>query len=117
MASSAERARKAMRALGRRGLRQRVPDAVRREAMGYVEEARRAGRPWSEITATLGLSKSALTRWRRSEGPGEPALRRVRVAREAATAPQRALAVLTAAGHRVEGLSLAEAVALVRALG
>jgi hypothetical protein len=41
----------------------------------------------------------------------------VRVAREAATAPQRALAVLTAAGHRVEGLSLAEAVALVRALG
>jgi hypothetical protein len=105
-----------MRSLGRRGLRQRVPDAVRREVMGYVEEARRAGRPWSEITATLGLSKSALTRWRRSAGAAEPALRRVRVVAPVASAP-RAVAVLTAAGHRVEGLSLPEAVALVRALG
>jgi hypothetical protein len=84
--------------------------------MGYVEEARRAGRPWSEITPTLGLSKSALTRWRQSQGSREPGLRRVRVAR-ATLPPPRALAVLTAAGHRVEGLSLAEAVALVRALG
>jgi hypothetical protein len=116
MLSSAGRAREAMRSLGRRGLRQRVPDAVRREVMGYVEEARRGGRPWSEITATLRLSKSALTRWRRSAGSPEPALGRVRVVPPAPPAP-RAVAVVTAAGHRVEGLSLTEAVALVRALG
>jgi hypothetical protein len=116
MGSSAVRAREAMRSLGRRGLRERVPDAVRREVMGYVEEARRAGRPWSEITATLRLSKSVLTRWRQRAGSPEPALRRVRVVPPVAPSP-RAVAVLTAAGHRVEGLSLAEAVALVRALG
>jgi hypothetical protein len=96
-----------MRSLGRRGLRQRVPDAVRREVMGYVEEARREGRPWSEITATLRLSKSALTRWRRSARSPKPALRRVVVA-PVAPAP-RVVVVLTAAGHRVEGLTLPEA--------
>jgi hypothetical protein len=34
-----------------------------------------------------------------------------------APAPRAGLAIVTAAGHRVEGLSLDEALALVRALG
>ncbi len=114
MEASARGAQRALRSLGRRGLRERVPDAVRAEVLRYVEEARHAGRPWSEITASLRLSKSALTRWRRRAGSRGRTLRRVRV--ESALA-SRGVSVVTAGGHRVEGLSLAEAVEVVSALG
>jgi hypothetical protein len=102
MEASARRARAAVRSLGRRGVRQRIPDAVRREVLRYVAEARAERRPWTEITTTLGLSKSALTRWRRRHA-AVPALRRVHVM---APPPPHELAVITRAGHRVEGLSL-----------
>lgn len=105
----------AVRSLGRRGVRQRIPDAVRREVLRYVAEARAARRPWAEITATLGLSKSALTRWRRRDAKVSP-LRRVRVVAPPPQ-PSRELSVVTRAGHRVEGLSLGEALEVVRALG
>jgi hypothetical protein len=113
MEASGRRARAAVRSLGRRGVRQRIPDEVRREVLRYVAEARAARRPWAEITATLGLSKSALTRWRRRE-VAVPALCRVRVV--APPRPSQALAVITRSGHRVEGLSLGEALEVVRAL-
>lgn len=113
MEASARRARAAVRSLGRRGVRQRIPDAVRREVLRYVAEARAERRPWTEITTTLGLSKSALTRWRRRHA-AVPALRRVRVV--APPRPSHELAVITRAGHRVEGLSLVEVLEVVRAL-
>lgn len=113
MEASARRARAAVRSLGRRGVRQRIPDAVRREVLRYVAEARGVGRPWAEITATLGLSKSALTRWRRRDAQVST-LRRVRVV--APPQPSHELSVVTRAGHRVEGLSLGEALEVVRAL-
>lgn len=115
MQASARRAQRAVRSLGRRGLRERVPDAVRRDVLAYVEEARRGGAPWPTIAATVGLSKSALLRWRRRAWPGASALRRVRVVPP--PAPRSVLVVVTPSGHRVEGLSLEEALAVVRALG
>jgi hypothetical protein len=116
MEARGRRAQQAVRSLGRRGLRQRIPDPVRRDVLAYVEEARRAGQPWPVIAATVGLSKSALLRWRRSSGVKRSALRRVRVVAPPASA-RRDVAIVTAAGHRVEGLSLAEALEVVRALG
>jgi hypothetical protein len=80
-----------------------------------ARRARRADAPWATIAATVGLSKSALVRWRRGAGRSAGTLRRVRVV--SAPAPRAGLAIVTAAGHRVEGLSLDEALALVRALG
>jgi len=116
MQASAGRARAALRSLGRRGLRQRIPDPVRREVLRYADEARAQRRPWAEITATLGLSKSALSRWRRM-GRAAAALRPVRVVAPPPAATLRGVAVVTAGGHRVEGLSLAEAIEVVRGLG
>jgi hypothetical protein len=115
MQASARRARQAVRSLGRRGLRERVPDAVRREVLAYVAEARRAGEPWPGIAATVGLSKSALVRWRRRHHASASTLRRVRVVPPPVSRP--ALAVVTPSGHRIEGLSLEELLAVVRALG
>jgi hypothetical protein len=117
MQASARRAQRAIRSMGRRGLRERIPDPVRRQVLAYVDEARRAGEPWPAIAATVGLSRSALQRWRRRSSPSPSALRRVRVVPPAAAPAARELAVVTATGHRVEGLSLAEALAVVRALG
>jgi hypothetical protein len=116
MEAGARRARAAVRSLGRRGLRQRIPETVRQEVLRDVDEARAQRRPWAEITAALGLSKSARTRWRRgTRRSSTPMLRSVRVvAPPRATAPERV--VITRAGHRVEGLSLAEVLEVVRAL-
>jgi hypothetical protein len=118
MRSGGARARAAVQSLGRRGLRQRIPDAVRDEVLRYVERARSERRPWAEITATVGLSKSALTRWRRRRDTSPPrSLRRVRVVAAPAAAARREIAVVTAGGHRVEGLSVVEALEVVRGLG
>jgi hypothetical protein len=117
MEARARRARAAVRSLGRRGLRQRIPDAVRRDVLRYVEQARAERRPWAEITATVGLSKTALTRWCRDAGSRRPPFRRVRVVTPPAPEALRSIAIVTAGGQRVEGLSLAEAIEVVRALG
>jgi hypothetical protein len=119
MEASVKRARAAVQALGRRGLRQRIPEAVRAEVLRYVDAARAQRRPWAEIAATLGLSKSALTRWRRSARRSPAAaLRPVRVREERPCAsPERGLVWITPSGHRLEGLGREDAVALVRALG
>jgi hypothetical protein len=91
---------------------------VRREVLRYVAAARAERRPWLEIATTVGLSKSALTRWRRTpEEASSSALRRVRVVEAARPVPLHTLAVVTASGHRIEGLSLADVIEVVRALG
>jgi hypothetical protein len=94
-----------------------VPDAVRRDVLGYVEAARAENRPWAEITETVGLSKSALTRWRRSAKWPRQRVRPVRVVSSPAAVGGGSIAVVTPTGHRLEGLSLAEAIEAARSLG
>jgi hypothetical protein len=117
----AERLRAAVRALGRRRRNDPVPLALRRKLVRYAQARRRAGVGWWTIGRELGVSGSTLRRWWAK--PGRAVLRPVRVTRGGATPKpanerwERGLVVVTAAGHRVEGLAVGEATLLLRALG
>ena len=118
MEAQAQRARAAVVSLGRRGRTARVPDEVRREVVRYVELARGRGETWASISATVGLSKSALLRWspsRRRPGRAVSRLRRVAIVGEPLRSGM-ALCLTTPGGYRVEGLTAESALALLRGL-
>ncbi len=117
MERDAARACEAVRSLGRRGRTTRVPDEVRQVVLAYVRRARRDGVSWEQIAETVRLSKTALVRWTKAERRSRRrALQPVRVVAERLQEPGQ-VSLVTAAGHRVEGLSVEGAAALLRALG
>jgi len=109
-------ARAAVAALGPRGRTSRIPDAVRAEVLAYAHRERAAGRSWAGIAATVGLSAGALKNWSQTPAPARR-LVPVAVATPAPEGPGAALVVVSPGGYRVEGLDLATATALLRALG
>jgi hypothetical protein len=60
-------ARSALGELGERGRTSRVPQGTRRAVRAYVEAARADGLAWWQIAETVGLSESALRRWREED--------------------------------------------------
>ena len=110
----------------RRGERRRgaprYPAELVAFAVQHAREAQKAGHSLHAAAAALGLSGVTLSSWlTRSGSSAEPRLREV-VVREAATKVEasprsQAVEVQTAAGHLVRGLSIADAAALLRALG
>ena len=107
-------ARAAVAALGRRGRTTRIPDAVRARVLAYARRQRAAGQSWTRIARVVGLSVGALKNWSRLPVPART-LVPVAVATPAVPAPP--LVVVSPGGYRVEGLDLATASALLRALG
>jgi hypothetical protein len=121
MDETASRLRAAIAALGRTKRNTPVPSLLRAEVMAYVAEQRRQGVHWASLAKAVGLSASGLKRWSDGTAPREaatPRLRRVRVCAERAAAPASGgrLALVMREGHRLEGLSREDAVAIVRAL-
>jgi hypothetical protein len=120
MDASAERLRAAVVALGRTKRNQPIPPALRAELMACARAARARGLGWGEIARGLGVSMTGLERWFAAPpAPGRtaPALRRVRVtASPMREEPRAALCVVSPQGYRVEGLDVAAAAALLRAL-
>lgn len=120
-------ARTALHGLGERGRTTRVPPAVRRAVLAYVAAARAEGRPWGRIAEAVGLSESALRRWREEEDGGEPcALLPVAViaeheARRGAHAGPLgvgdALTLVSPRGYRVEGLGVEQVATLLARIG
>ena len=109
--------RAAVAALGRRGRTTRIPDAVRVRVLAYARHQRAAGQSWTRIAHTVGLSVGSLKNWSRLPPPAR-ALVPVDVAIAAPAGPAvTALVVVSPGGYRVEGLDLATASALLRALG
>jgi transposase-like protein len=78
--------------------------------------ARRAdGASWSQISADLGVAFETVRRWCiASEPRSSRALVPVRVVHDSA---ERTVSVGSPAGYRIDGLTLHEAVAVLRALG
>jgi hypothetical protein len=121
-------ARQAMRGLGERGVTTRIPEEVRAAVLAYADEARAGGETWAGIAKQVGLSATALQRWsrgrrgRKREREENPArLLPVRVSSEpafevTAGGTGSGLTLSTPHGERLEGLGVAEAVALLRAL-
>jgi hypothetical protein len=109
------RAREAVDGLGDRGRTQRSPDDVRVIVMRHAEYERARGRRWAEIARAVGLSPSLLVRC--SHGlPGRSGrLARVAVS-EAPVIAQTSLVLVCPGGCSVEGLDVAGALDLLRAL-
>ena len=107
--------RAAVAALGQRGRTTRISDAVRARVLTYARRQRAAGHSWVRIAQAVGLSVGSLKNWSRTP---PPARRLVPVAVTVAPeVPAAALRVVSPGGYRVEGLDLASATALLRALG
>jgi len=114
------RAREAVKGLGRRGRTQPIPAAVRERVVAYAEQARAQGTSWRRIGKRVGISASGVQRFVDAKPPAErAALVRVAVAPQAPEGSPAApgLVWVTPSGHRLERLSLPDAVALLRALG
>ena len=107
--------RAAVEALGPRGRTTRIPDPIRARVVAYARQERAAGQSWARIARTVGLSAGALKNWSRTP-PAARTLVPVEVA-ATATMPPMPLVVVSPDGYRVEGLDLATASALLRALG
>jgi transposase len=115
MKTSASTARRAVQGLGSRGKTTRIPDEVRSVVLRYARGARASGQSWIEIAEAVGLSTSALQRWNRAV-PKKVKLKPVVITDALASASRGDLVLATANGDRLEGLSVEEAICLVRAL-
>ncbi len=78
--------------------------------------ARRAqGVSWAQLAEQLGVSLETLRRWCAATTAKSPArMRRVRVVAERSSV---SVTMVSASGHRVEGLTIDQVITLVRALG
>jgi len=116
MGSELRRARQAVASLGRRGRTTRVPDEIRSAVLLYARVARGRGASWRRIAEEVGLSGSALIRWNAAEPPHEESkLRPVEVVPQK-TSSGSTVSVVTPTGLRIEGLRVAEAIEVARAL-
>jgi len=116
------RAIAAVHSLGKRGPTTRIPSEVRHLILSYAEAARRSGRAWRDIAGVVGVSAASLHNWRNAgAGPraARPSKRRLLtpvVLRDDPDTLVSALTLVTASGHRIEGLDVARAAELVRLL-
>ena len=89
---------------------------MRAQVLAYARRQRAAGRSWPRIARAVGLSAGSLKNWSRTP-PRARALVPVAVAVRPRDVPAPPLAVVSPGGYRVEGLDLATATTLLRALG
>ena len=83
--------------------------------MELARAQRAQGASWAQLSEQLGVSLESVRRWCEiASTEGSRPMRRVRVVAEQSAA--RGVSVVSVGGHRIEGLSLEEAIAVVRAL-
>jgi hypothetical protein len=92
----------------------RYPPEIRGRILDWVERAMSGGLSRTESSDVLGVPMQRLAAWRADPPPTPKALVPVEVREETATSV-RALSFVAPSGHRIEGLSISEAVALLRA--
>lgn len=117
MDSKLQRAREAVASLGKRGRTTRISDEVRRTILAYVRLARRRGVSWRQIAEEVGVSATAMSRWGGADRPRKKTkLRSVRLV-PGKPSLDFTVSVVTSTGLRIEGLRVADAIEVARALG
>jgi hypothetical protein len=107
--------RAAVAALGPRRRTTRIPDAVRARVLAYTGRQRALGYSWARIAHRVGLSVGSLRNWARTPPPAQQLVRVAVTAGPERSTPT--LVVVSPGGYRLEGLDLATATAVLRALG
>ena len=95
-----------------RGRGQLYTDDLRERLTAYASARQSSGASWRDIGAELGVAPETLRRW----CAGATQMRAVRVVADRVSKPERTMSVVSPSGHRVEGLSFDEVVALLGAL-
>ena len=100
------------------------PDALRARAAAWARAQRDVGATWREISAAIGVPAETLRRWTSTtarDASHAHALVPIEIVRDPEAENHRAGArgvrIITAGGHRIEGLTTADAIAIVRVLG
>jgi transposase-like protein len=98
------------------GRSRRYSAALKARVLDVVRARREQDASWEQLSEELGVSLETLRRWYVVQPPrAARRLRRVHVVAERERAG--AVSVVSASGHRVEGLTLDQTIALLRALG
>src|SRR5271154_6897626 len=97
------------------GRGKRYDAELKSRVVAFAHAQRGEGRSWAQVATELGLRFETLRRWCVKRSPSLPrAMRRVEIVAEGAP---RELTVVSLSGLRIEGLTLEDAVALLRAVG
>jgi hypothetical protein len=107
---------------GRPGPGARYPQRLRALAVEIAAAELALGRRLGEVSEALGVGTATVQRWLGASSSQSSSLRPVEVVRDDAgidrtgVTPNAGLTLVTASGHRVEGLALAEVALLLEAL-
>ena len=88
-----------------------MPREVKARATAWIAAQRAEGRTVAEVAADLGVAAGTILRW--SNG----AMRAIVPIRIVPDEPSRSIAVVSPLGFRIEGLSVTDAVRVLRELG
>jgi hypothetical protein len=91
------------------------PPTLRERITRWTRRRRSDGASLREIGDEIGMSWETLRRWSTSTAESPPAFVPVEVVDD--HRGDHALAIVTPAGYRIEGITIADAIALVRELG
>lgn len=105
-----------------RGRGQWYADALRERAGAWARTQREVGATWREISAAVGLPAETLRRWTATTArDASPVLVPIEIVGEHEAedhaAEERDVRIVTPGGLRIEGLTTADAIAIVRVLG
>jgi predicted transcriptional regulator len=96
------------------GRGKRYDAALKAQAMDLASQRRSEGQSWRKVAEELGLRVETVRRWCEGSAPKGVRMRTV----ESVMAPEgRGVVVVSPRGLRVEGLTIDQAVVLLRALG
>lgn len=88
----------------------RYDPELKRQAIAFAKEQRRSGASWASVAGDLGLNFETVRRWCEKARP----LRAVEIVDEPVG---EGVSIVSASGFRLEGLTLEQAIAAMRALG
>jgi hypothetical protein len=119
-----ERARLAAAIARRRTPSSQLPEQVRRDAIAYTRRRLAHGAMQAEVARELAVTAMTVGRWlsmaaeapRKRRQESKPKLRPVRVV-DPSKSSVAAIVVTTTLGLRIEGMTAADVIALVRAVG
>ena len=96
------------------------PEELRQETVGWVRRRRAGGASWRVIGGEVGMSVETLRRWVSRRGDVR-ALIPIEIIADASSMTIEPMSggprIITRAGHRIEGLSVADVIAIARVLG